>query len=102
MRQVLHSHNDEVAMRILKAQLPAMSADSVLLIDDKVIPDEKVLGEPSVLSATEFSLTMFAMFKAVERREAQWRKLLDDAGLKAESFKRYSEDYDCVIFASKK
>ena len=74
MCQVLHSYNDEVAIRILKAQLPATSADSVPLIDDNGS------GAPSVLSATEFSLTMFAMFKGVERCEAQWRKLLDDAG----------------------
>jgi hypothetical protein len=57
-----------------------MSADPVPLIDDKAISDENGTGALSVLSATEFSLTMFEMFKGAERREAQWRKLLDDAG----------------------
>ena len=45
---------------------------------------------------------MFAVFKAVERRESQWRKLLDDAGFKVEAFKHYSGRYDCVIFAVRK
>jgi hypothetical protein len=67
MCQVLHSHNDEVRIRILKAQLPAMSADSAPLIDDKDISDEQGSGAPSVLPATEFSLTMFKMFKGVAR-----------------------------------
>jgi hypothetical protein len=53
MCQILHSYNGEVAIRILKARLPATSADSVPLIDDKAISDEKVSGAPSVLSATE-------------------------------------------------
>ncbi|KAH8782129.1 hypothetical protein BGZ57DRAFT_926118 [Hyaloscypha finlandica] len=85
MCQVLHSHNDEVAIRILKAQPPAMSAGYVPLIDDKAISDEKGSDAPSVLSATEFSLTMFEMFKGVERREAQWRKLFDDAGYRVDA-----------------
>ena len=85
MCQVLHSHNDEVAIRILKDQLPTMSADPVPLIDDKAISDENGTGALSVLSATEFSLTMFEMFKGVERREAQWRKLLDDAGYRVDA-----------------
>jgi hypothetical protein len=85
MCQVLHSHNDEVAIRILKAQLRAMSADPVPLIDDKAISDEKGSDAPSVLSATEFSLTMFEMFKGVERREAEWRKLFDDAGCRVDA-----------------
>jgi hypothetical protein len=85
MCQVLHSHNDEVAIRILKAQPPAMSADPVPLIDDKAISDEKGSDAPSVLSATEFSLTMFEMFKGVERRKAQWRKLFDDAGYRVDA-----------------
>jgi demethylsterigmatocystin 6-O-methyltransferase len=79
-----------------------MSATSVLLIDDKAIPDERVPGAPSILSATEYSLTMFAMFKAVERRESQWLKLLDNAGYKVSAFKHYSEKYDCIIIAEKK
>jgi hypothetical protein len=62
-----------------------MSADPVPLIDDKAISDEKGSDAPSVLSATEFSLTMFEMFKGVERREAEWRKLFDDAGCRVDA-----------------
>jgi hypothetical protein len=62
-----------------------MSSDSAPLIDDKYISDEQGSGAPSVLPATEFSLTMFKMFKGVERREAQRRKLLDDAGYRVDT-----------------
>ncbi len=37
----MHNNDDDTCVRILRAQMPAMGLHSVILIDDKVLPDEK-------------------------------------------------------------
>jgi hypothetical protein len=45
---------------------------------------------------------MLAMFKALERRESQWRKLLGDAGFEIREIKKFTDYGDSVIVAVKK
>lgn len=115
-----------------------MDSSSVILIDDKVLPDEKpgkwlrtsktfrirlsrkLSGAPECLTGYEtfrllqslswkvaiadmenyvagaaveytagLSLAMLVMFKAMERKEGQWRKLLDGAGYVIQDIKRW-------------
>lgn len=74
-----------------------MSSSSVILIDEKVLPDETPGGVSEY--AAGLSLAMPAVFNAVERRESQWRKLLADGGFEIKLIKRYTDFGDSVIVA---
>jgi len=79
-----------------------MAEDSVLLIDEKVIPDEKVLDKNDMKYTSEISLMMYALFKSLERKEGHWRRLLEDAGLEVKEIRKYTEIHDSVIVAVRK
>ena len=98
-RQIFHNNNDETCHRILQSHLPALKQDSVILIDDKVLPDESPQGGPVEYTAA-LSIAMLAMFKALERREGQWRKLLGDAGYEIRAIKRFTDFGDSIIVAA--
>lgn len=78
-----------------------MGSSSVLLIDDKVLADGKPAGG-AVEYTAGLSLAMLVMFKALERRESQWRKLLADAGLEIRAIKKFTDFGDSIIVAVKK
>ncbi|CAN8101585.1 unnamed protein product [Discula destructiva] len=40
-RQIIHNFDDETCIRILRAQLPALGPNSIIVLDAKVLPDEK-------------------------------------------------------------
>jgi hypothetical protein len=100
-RQIFHNNNDETCTKILESHLPAMDSTSVILIDDKVLPDEKPPGG-AVEYTAGLSLAMFVMFKGLERKEAQWRKLLDNAGYEIREIKKFTDFGDSIIVAAKK
>ena len=54
-----------------------MGKESLILIDDIVLPDSNVSWR-----ATQLDLTMMAGLAAMERTNEQWYRLLDSAGLK--------------------
>lgn len=100
-RQILHNNDDETCLRILNAQTGAMDEKSVIVIDEKVLLDVKPEGGAEEY-ATALSLCMFAVFKALERKEGQWRKLLGEAGLEIKEIKKFTEHGDAVMVAGKK
>jgi hypothetical protein len=75
-----------------------MGQSSVLLIDDIVLSDE----EPPSEYIAGISLTMMALFTAYERRESQWRSLLDKTGLRITAIKRFTLFGESIIVAVKK
>jgi hypothetical protein len=99
-RQILHNNDDETCLRILKSQIPAMSEDSVLLIDEKVLPDSKMDASSGEYTAA-LSLAMLSMFNALERRESHWKRLLADAGLQVRDIRRFTDFGDSLIIATK-
>jgi demethylsterigmatocystin 6-O-methyltransferase len=76
LRNILHDYPDAEALQILANIKPAMGKDSVLLIDDIVIPDQGAHWQ-----ATQIDIVMMGMLAALERTETQWRKLLGEARL---------------------
>lgn len=54
-----------------------MGKDSVILIDEKILPDTNVHWK-----VTQIDLTMMVTFGAIERTENMWASLLDSVGLK--------------------
>ncbi|KAK7979921.1 nitrogen metabolite repression-(nmr)-responsible protein [Apiospora arundinis] len=101
-RQIMHNYDDEICITILKAHLDAMGKDSVILIDDKVLPDEKPPADsPGVEYTAALSLAMKVMFDAMERRESHWRDLLCRAGLVIQDIRKFTKFDDAIIVAKK-
>ncbi|TQV99014.1 O-methyltransferase [Cordyceps javanica] len=101
-RQIMHNNDDDTCIRILQSQLPAMGADSLVIIDDKCLSDDKPpQGAPGVEYTAGLSIAMEVMFNAQERREAHWRALLPRAGLVIKDIRRFTKFEDAVIIATK-
>ncbi|KAK7223276.1 hypothetical protein V2G26_011279 [Clonostachys chloroleuca] len=101
-RQILHNNDDETCKKILRAQLSAMDCNTVLVIDDKVLPDRDQLTDSmdSEYQAS-LSLVMRALFNSQERREAHWRRLVEEAGLVVKDIRKYTEWDDAVVLCVK-
>jgi O-methyltransferase domain len=76
LSHILHDWPDKQAKIILQQIRGAMNAESVLLMSEAVMPEKGVPFVPAVMD-----LTMMAAFSSLERTEAQFKKLLQDAGL---------------------
>lgn len=76
LSNVLHDWPDKQARQILSNVKDAMSADSILLISENVLPETGV-----TLFSASTDLIMMGNFAALERTEAQFRTLLDSVGL---------------------
>ena len=93
LKTVIHNWPDHKVREILQNIIPAMSAHSVILIDEMVLPDSGVNWH-----ATSMDLTMMALLAAVERTRTQWAELLDSVGLKIKKVHIYSPSvYEGVI-----
>jgi hypothetical protein len=81
----LHNQPNAEAKRLLARTKAAMAPDSVLLIDELVLPEKGL----DCHSAT-IDLTMMAATASMERTESQWRGLLGDAGLRLVNIYAYN------------
>ena len=77
IRAVLHDFPDDKCRLVLKNLGAAMGKDSMILIDEMILPDWKIHWH-----STQVDLTMMAALAAIERTREQWTSLLDSAGLK--------------------
>jgi hypothetical protein len=73
-----------------------MTSDSVLLIDEKVIPDD---DQSSQFYTSALSLSMYCIFQGLERKKRQWLTLIDKAGFEVMNVRRYTQFGDCIITA---
>ena len=92
LRNVLHDHTDERCINILKRQSAAMGPNSTLLIDELVLPNK---GASTM--ATQFDFVMLSLMAAIERSEAEWRTLLEKAGLEVKSIRRYDNEMEYAV-----
>ncbi|KAL7941562.1 hypothetical protein V8C42DRAFT_334931 [Trichoderma barbatum] len=98
LRAILHNWDDEKATQILSNIVPAMSADSLVLIDEVVIADQGSHIWPAGLD-----LQMYTLFGSSERTASQWDSILDRAGLRPVAVKKYAPVMgSSVIFAAPK
>ncbi|KAF3763272.1 hypothetical protein M406DRAFT_48948 [Cryphonectria parasitica EP155] len=77
MRGVLHNHPPHKVRKLLENTKSAMSSDSILLIDEMILPE---VG--AHVDAASMDITMMGAFAGMERSEKQWRSVIDEAGLK--------------------
>lgn len=93
MHSVLHDWPDEVGAGILKQLTAAMKPGySKLLINENVIPPTGADWQTTALD-----VMMLALFASKERTEADWRRLLEGAGLKIVKIWGHSEGVESLI-----
>ncbi|KAI1458808.1 S-adenosyl-L-methionine-dependent methyltransferase [Annulohypoxylon moriforme] len=92
-RGVLHNHPDHKVRQLLENTRSALASDSVILLDEMVLPESGVNSY-----AAAMDLTMMAAFSAGERTEDQWCRLLDDVGMKLVKTYNYNPlSYESVM-----
>ena len=77
LRTVLHDWPDKQAREILENIKAAMNKDSILLINETVLPESNVPLYPAMLD-----LSMMALFSSLDRTRTQFEELLDSTGFK--------------------
>lgn len=85
MRNILHDWNDEKSKLILSHLRDALAVDSVILIDDVVLP---ATGANWYSAASD--MMMLTNLGAVERTQKQFEVLFDAVGLKRIDLVRYN------------
>lgn len=85
MRNILHNWPTNKCKIILEQLREALAPDSVILVDDIVIPPTG-----SHWYSTHMDLMMLTNLGATERTEAQFADLFDSAGLKLKELVRYN------------
>jgi demethylsterigmatocystin 6-O-methyltransferase len=95
MRNILHDWPDDKCVEILRNIKAGMTEQSRLMIDEMVLPER---GTP--WRATQLDMLMTCIQAAKERSHAEWIELLDEAGFKILSIRKYTQQLDdCVIIA---
>lgn len=76
LRNVLHDWPDKQVVEILSRLREAMGSDSLVLIEEKAMPETNV-----PLMAAVGDMSMMVSFAAAERTEKEYKALLEQAGL---------------------
>ncbi|KAF4447567.1 O-methyl transferase B [Fusarium austroafricanum] len=84
-RNVLHGLPDSGCIAALKNVAAAMDSESVLVIDDLIVPDEGACTQ-----ACQMDFIMMASIAGKKRTKDQWYKLLDAAGFKISQILTYA------------
>lgn len=85
MRNIIHDYPDEKAVIILKNLAAVLGPDSLILIDDIVLPNSG-----AHLHATQLDMTMMSCLAAMERTTDQWYALIEKAGLRINKIFSYT------------
>ena len=92
---LFYSWNDEPSKVILGSVAKAVAPDSVVIVDDVVMPQVGASWKQSSMD-----LAMMTMLAAVERTENHFAQLLQESGLKLRNVVTYDKDYgDSFIIA---
>jgi hypothetical protein len=96
MRNIMHDWPDDACIKILQNTMSAMTADSVILIDEMIIPETNAHWR-----ATQLDITLMACLAAQERTKKQWHRLLKAAGLDILDIYTYTAELqDSIIVAA--
>ena len=85
MRNIIHDYPDDKAVAILQNTKGALSSDSVILVDNMVLPNTGAHWQ-----STQLDITMMTVLGSLERTHDQWYKLIEKAGLKIVKMYRYT------------
>lgn len=87
LRTVLHDWPDEKSVEILRQLRDAMDEDSLLVIDEIVVP-----GRAASVKQVLYDMVMLSCLGSGERSESQWREVLEKAGLRLREVEIYDEE----------
>ncbi|KAI1808901.1 S-adenosyl-L-methionine-dependent methyltransferase [Daldinia bambusicola] len=96
-RSVLRNWPDRYSRTILGYVRDAMDKESLLLIDEIVLPDRGAHRYE-----TQLDLTMLAMLNAEARTESHWKQLLAEVGMEVKDIVFYEEETREGIIIAKK
>ncbi|KAL2840656.1 S-adenosyl-L-methionine-dependent methyltransferase [Aspergillus pseudoustus] len=78
LHSILHDWSDADGVKVLRNLVPALKRDySRVLLNEIVVSEER-----PTLAATNMDLMMLAHFAVRERTEDEWRRILNEAGLR--------------------
>lgn len=98
LRAVLHDWPDDKCREILKNIIPAMGPDSVILLDEMILPNKNVHWQ-----STQIDITMMAALASIERTQTQWSDLLASVGLKIAKVHTYTPSiYESIMTVVRK
>ncbi|GAP85020.2 putative sterigmatocystin 8-o-methyltransferase protein [Rosellinia necatrix] len=87
LRNILHDWPADKCVEILRNIVPAMTAESRILVDEMILPEK---GTPWRAAQQDF--IMGACVAAQERSYGEWVALFDRAGLRIERMVKYTEE----------
>lgn len=91
----MHDWPDDKCRLILKQLVDVMAPDSLILIDEMVLPNTGVHWQMAQLD-----MLMMSVLAARERTQEQWYKLLESAGLKITNVYTYTDNLrDSIVEA---
>ena len=95
LRNVIHNWNNEGSKIILSQISKVMAPDSVVVVDDVILPQAGATWKQSSMD-----LAMMTMLAAMERTKEQFSRLFRDSGLHLRNVWTYDKDYgDSFIVA---
>lgn len=95
LRNIMHDWNDEYCIRILNRFRRAMAPDSIVVIDEIVMPETCATTTACLLDISMLNHSSW------ERSETQWRHVLTEAGFRLDLKYCYdSERLDHLIFGT--
>lgn len=93
MRNIMHDYPDDKAVIILKNVIAALEPDSVILIDDIMIPNTGAHWH-----AIQLDMAMMTVLTSMESTKDQWYSLAYKAGLKINNMYTYTTNLrDSII-----
>ena len=95
MGRILHDWSDEDGVKILQNLVPALKRGYSRVLFNEIVVSE----ENPTLAATSMDLMMLAHFAVRERTEAEWRGILEKAGLKIVNIYTYPGVAESLIEA---
>ncbi|KAF4548347.1 O-methyltransferase domain-containing protein 1 [Elsinoe fawcettii] len=96
LRSILHDWADHDCERILQRQHEAMSAGSLLLLDEIVLPNKGASWQSIQMDMTMMLVSSF------ERREKDWSKLVTKAGFTIDQIYRVDKQTGYSVIVCKK
>ncbi|KAL4892529.1 S-adenosyl-L-methionine-dependent methyltransferase [Aspergillus ambiguus] len=87
IRRVLHDWPDELCTEILSYLADAMASDSMIMIDEAVLPTTKVPWLAALMD-----ITMMASFASKVRSRDMWEEIAQKVGLKVKNVHIYDEN----------
>ena len=92
---ILHDYPDEKCKVILQLIREATGKDSVILIDEMIIPEQGTHWQ-----AAQLDIAMMSSLSAMERTKKQWYQLVESVGLKIVEIYTYTEELqDSILVA---